>query len=84
MSMGIGWVQTNNSTPNIEFYASIMNWPSSIRAETMALLSVLVTCPDGCNVQIYTDSQCCIDTFRRVTSPVTTSRRLEKIKNRSV
>ena len=84
MSMGIGWIQTNNSAPNVEFFARITEWPSSTRAEIMAILSALITCPNSCDVTIFTDSQCSIDTFKRVTSPFITNRRLEKIGNRAL
>ena len=84
MTMGIGWIQSSTSSPNFEFKAKILDWPSSTRAETILILSAIIIYPVNCSIEIFTDSQCCIDTFKRVTSPIITSRRLEKVQNRSL
>jgi ribonuclease HI len=84
VTMGIGWIQSSTSSPNFEFKAKILDWPSSTRAETILILSAIIIYPVNCSIEIFTDSQCCIDTFKRVTSPIITSRRLEKVQNRSL
>src|ERR1043165_4455974 len=53
MSMGI--VQMNPLTPQFQFYACISDWPSSTRAETMAILTAIYVCPKECSVTIMTD-----------------------------
>ena len=42
-SMGIGWVQILNNQVLHQFLASIKLWPSSYRAELMAILSAITT-----------------------------------------
>src|ERR1043165_2897873 len=74
VSMGIGWVQSDSYAPYIEFNAKVTGWLSSTRAETMVILSALITCPRSSTVKIFMDSQCCLDIFKRVTSSFTTSR----------
>ena len=79
--MGIGWIQSDPVSSGCSFSAWVTQWPSSTRAETMAILTAIYTCPPECIVMINTDSQCCIDTYRHFMSPFTTSRRKEKIIN---
>lgn len=49
MKMGATWIQTAGP-----FQASLEDWPSSTRAESMAILSVLLTVTRECWVRIKT------------------------------
>ena len=51
----------------------------STKAEALAKLTTLRACSEGCNVFIYTDSQCCIDTFAKLSSPSTSPQRILKL-----
>ncbi len=63
--LGIGWTTAFNDTLNYTFYAALSNNPSSTKAEIIAILTALITCPASAIVNIFTDSQCCIDHFNR-------------------
>jgi len=81
--MGLGWVQTHNASPPIEFQAAAIINPSSSKAESLAILTALLTSPTHCHVQIYTDSQNSIDNFHKV-STITRYHRKLKIKNLTI
>ena len=53
--MGVGWIQTNSNYPCEKFCAQITNWPSSTRAETLALFTALTVSPRNTMIQVYTD-----------------------------
>jgi len=66
--MNIGWIQIQNNTI-IETYSSrIKLWPSSYKAELMAILSAICICPRNSNIQIYTDSLSVISKFNKITN----------------
>jgi hypothetical protein len=44
-SMGIAWIQVSNNHISHSFSAQIQNWPSSYKAELIAILSAISTCP---------------------------------------
>src|SRR5688572_8704549 len=67
--MGLGWVQVDYNAPLLCFKSRTPDWPSSTRAEAMAIILALFTCPHRCKVNIYTDSQCCVNTFKKCTMP---------------
>src|SRR6266540_140085 len=52
--MGFGWVLFNNEA--IEFSASAILWPSSTKAEILAILTALLVVPVKAQVTIYSDS----------------------------
>ncbi|PKC10154.1 hypothetical protein RhiirA5_471922 [Rhizophagus irregularis] len=79
--MGYGWIFTSNLSDNIKFSGSCKDWPSSSKAELMAILTALITCTLNSNVQIYTDSASCIDTFNKLNSPKLTARQFQKLNN---
>ncbi|POG77078.1 hypothetical protein GLOIN_2v1550909, partial [Rhizophagus irregularis DAOM 181602=DAOM 197198] len=56
-------------------------WPSSTRAEIMAVLTCLIVCPPNSLINIFTDSQCTIDTFTSLSNYKITPRRKQKINN---
>ena len=86
VSMGSSWIQTVGPNPNTNFQASTSSWPSSSKAEAMAIFLALLTVPLKKNVEIHTDSQVCIDTFNKIIKPHPkfTKRKLLKIKNWSI
>jgi ribonuclease HI len=65
-SMGIGWVQIDNSTVTHSFHAQTKYWPCSFKAELMAILSAIITAPRNCSIQIYTDSQSVISKYHSI------------------
>src|SRR6266540_3412933 len=66
MTMSIGWTTTFDNVDNLTFHAAISGNPSSTKAEIIAILTALITCPAHAIVNIYTDSQCCVDYFDRL------------------
>src|SRR5207247_10644993 len=57
LKMGYGWIGFDSDMNQIDsFYASTNLWPSSIRAEISALLSILLVIPTKCSIHLYTDS----------------------------
>ncbi len=73
--MGIDWTTAFNDTPNYIFHAALSNNSSSMKAETIAILTALIMCPANVTVKIFTNSQCCVDHFNRFKhSPLTTTR----------
>jgi ribonuclease HI len=65
-SMGIGWVQIENSITIHTFQAQTKYWPCSFKAELTAILSAIVTAPRNCFIQIYTDSQSVISKYNSI------------------
>ena len=63
MSMGLGWVALSSSISELTFSASASLFPSSTRAELLALLSALLVVPRFCTVTVYTDSLVLIQGF---------------------
>ena len=59
--MGSGWISVEN---NCSFYCSTKTWPSSTRAELLAIYTALLTLPLKQSVSIKTDSQAAIDGIR--------------------
>jgi len=57
--MGLGWICANNEA--LTFSASAILWPSSTKAEMLAVLTVLITVPATAKLTIYTDSAATID-----------------------
>ncbi|PKY54421.1 hypothetical protein RhiirA4_426769 [Rhizophagus irregularis] len=79
--MGYGWIFTSNLTENIKFSGSTKEWPSSSKAELIAILTTLIVCPPNSNISIHTDSASCIATFNMLSSPKLTARRFQKLNN---
>uniref|UniRef100_U9SG20 ribonuclease H n=1 Tax=Rhizophagus irregularis (strain DAOM 181602 / DAOM 197198 / MUCL 43194) TaxID=747089 RepID=U9SG20_RHIID len=76
--MGFGWIFTSDTNLNIKFSTQ---WPSSTRAEIMAVLTCLIVCPPNSLINIFTDSQCTINTFTSLSNYKLTPRRKQKINN---
>ncbi|PKC61825.1 hypothetical protein RhiirA1_465969 [Rhizophagus irregularis] len=66
---------------DIKYLGSCKEWPSSSKAELVAILTALITYPPESNVQIHTDSASCINTFNSLYSPKLTARRFQKLNN---
>ncbi|PKY63027.1 ribonuclease H-like protein, partial [Rhizophagus irregularis] len=80
--MGYGWTTSNLFNCNITYNGSLKFFPSSTKAETMAILTALVVCPEFGIVTIHTDSQAAIDSFHKSKNLHTISlRRFNKINN---
>ncbi|PKY59655.1 hypothetical protein RhiirA4_482588 [Rhizophagus irregularis] len=62
--MGYGWT-TSNLMVNLTHSGSLKFFPSSTKAEVMAILTALIVSPPKCDVFIYTDSQAAIDAFHK-------------------
>ncbi|PKK57646.1 hypothetical protein RhiirC2_797669 [Rhizophagus irregularis] len=79
MSQNWGFHTTND---NIFYSGSLKFFPSSTKAETMAILTALLVCPPRCKVVINTDSQAAIDAFHKSKNLHSISpRRFNKINN---
>uniref|UniRef100_U9UAV0 ribonuclease H n=2 Tax=Rhizophagus irregularis (strain DAOM 181602 / DAOM 197198 / MUCL 43194) TaxID=747089 RepID=U9UAV0_RHIID len=79
--MGFGWIFTSDTSLNIKFSGATTQWPSSTRAEIMAVLTCLIVCPSNSSINIFTDSQCMIDTFTSLSNYKLTPKRKQKINN---
>src|SRR5215216_7883182 len=61
--MGIGWIQIANEEEIHKFNTQTIGWPSSTRAEIVAILTILLTVQDHSTINIYTDSKNAIYDF---------------------
>ncbi|GBB94272.1 hypothetical protein RclHR1_23210001 [Rhizophagus clarus] len=64
--MGLGWLITNHPTidaTQLSFFCRANKLLSSTKAEALALVSALATCPANSTVTINTNSKCIIDMF---------------------
>ncbi len=66
--MSFGFVQIETSSPQITFTSTTSLWPSSFRAEAMAILSSIITVPKDATIDIFTDSKSSIDIFNHLKS----------------
>ncbi|PKK57024.1 ribonuclease H-like protein [Rhizophagus irregularis] len=80
--IGYKWIVANHINDNIFYSGSLKFFPSSTKAETMAILTALIVCPPKCIIEIYTDSQAVIDGFHKSKNLHSISlRRFNKINN---
>ena len=84
--MGSSWIQTLGPNPNTIFKMGSLSWPSSSKAKALAIFTVLLTVPEKRKVKIVTDSQTCIDIFRKLSlpHPKFTKKKLFKVNNWSI
>src|SRR6266498_38289 len=77
LSMGIGWIQISDDDFIISQFSASINrtWPSSTKAETMSLLSILERLPCRAEVSFYLDSLATIQKFSNILSPTKYSNR---------
>ena len=81
--MAIGWilVSTNNSNSiEVEFSAANFGWPSSTKAEVLAILSTILVVSPHSKMKIYTDSKNAIQQFEQYKKELSVRRQL-KINN---
>ena len=65
--MGLGWVIPDQENVNhMTFRSNLEQFPSSTRAELMAILTALTVMPKRSRVNIYTDSKCAIYNINKV------------------
>jgi ribonuclease HI len=85
-AMESSWIQTLGPNPNTIFKIGSSSWPSSSKAEALAIFTALLTVPEKRKVKIVTDSQTCIDTFRKLSipHPKFTKKKLLKVNNWSI
>ena len=80
--MGFGWIAlTANNIPITEFSGSTKNFASSTKAEAFAIFTAIISSPPNSNINIYTDSQGCINTFNHFTHSSQSERRNLKLNN---
>ena len=84
--MGAAWLQTEGPNQGNSFAAGVTDWPSSYRAELVAIILVVLTVPQESKVEIVTDSASCISTYNRLSrpDPKHTIRRWIKVTNFSL
>jgi len=65
--MGIGWLLKNEEENNtdLEFKAANVGWPSSTKAEILAILIALIVTTPHSKIEIYTDSANAISQFEK-------------------
>jgi ribonuclease HI/endonuclease/exonuclease/phosphatase family metal-dependent hydrolase len=62
-NMGIGWIQVENEEEISKFNTQTIGWPSSTRAEILAILTILLVVQEQSTINIYTDSKNAIHDF---------------------
>src|SRR5439155_27338848 len=65
-NMTFGFTSIRNNNPTTLFTSSVEKWPSSSRAETMAILTALIITPASSNIDIFTDSKSSIKHFNNL------------------
>jgi ribonuclease HI len=80
IKLSCAWIQIKDKDVKHSFSCSLTSFPSSTRAELMAIMTALITCPQYCLVSIYTDSQSSIQLLDNNITPNTTCNKF-KIKN---
>ncbi|CAJ0645891.1 11625_t:CDS:2, partial [Entrophospora sp. SA101] len=83
IKLSCAWIQLKDENVKHSFSCSLTSFPSSTRAELMAIMTALITCPQYCLVSIYTDSQSSIQLLDNNITPNTTCNKF-KIKNYSI
>ncbi|RIA83135.1 hypothetical protein C1645_834274 [Glomus cerebriforme] len=76
--IGFGWVETSAHANTIQFYGRTTYLPSAMKAETMAVVTAIITTPPNSSINIYTDSANLISTYHRfITFPVSSRQSLK-------
>ncbi|GET01104.1 retrovirus-related protein [Rhizophagus clarus] len=63
ITMTYGFILVDDASNETRFKSSISHWPSSTRAEIMAVVTTLLVLPRNSHITIHTDSQATIDGF---------------------
>src|SRR5207302_5634259 len=68
-NMGFAWIlpSVSSSSP-LSFKSSTTSFTSSTKAESFAIFSALIICPENSTVTIFSDSQSSIATFNNFSS----------------
>jgi ribonuclease HI len=74
--MAFALLQTNSSSPFVQFKANIERWCSSNRAELAAILMALLISPSNSTINIFTDCKSVIDHYSTLISHSVISPRL--------
>ena len=82
--MGIGWIQIENEMETHKFNAKTKGWPSSTRAEIIAILTTLLVVKKHSVVNIYTDSKNTISTFNSYKAKFSNYKSYVKLDNQIV
>ena len=66
--MGLGWIIPTSDiiTNNIEFRCTTELFPSSTKAEILAIITAIAVAPKGCKVEVFSDSQGAINVFNGI------------------
>jgi ribonuclease HI len=83
VKLSCAWIQTKNINVEHSFSCSLKYFPSSAKAELMAIMTALLTCPQHCLVSVYTDSQSSIQLIEDKTIHINTRKKF-KTKNFSI
>jgi ribonuclease HI len=78
--LGIGWVQIgeNNNWPEEEVALGLEGWPSATIAELVAIWAVMLTVPEGKQIEIYTDSSAAIRNISKALQDLSNERILKR------
>ncbi|PKK63163.1 hypothetical protein RhiirC2_789305 [Rhizophagus irregularis] len=80
-TMGHGWIFSSDLNANITYSGASREWASSTKAELLAIITALIVCPPSSTITIHTDSNNCINTYNKLSSPKLTARRFQNINN---
>ncbi|PKK62779.1 hypothetical protein RhiirC2_789854 [Rhizophagus irregularis] len=80
-TMGHGWIFSSDLNANITYSGASREWASSTKAELLAIITALIVCPPSSTITIHTDSNNCINTYNKLSSPKLTARHFQNINN---
>src|SRR5436189_242204 len=63
IDLGVGWIHIDNDVEIHNFNARAWGWPSSTRAEIIAILTTLLVVKNSSDIKIYTDSKNTVNIF---------------------
>src|SRR6266513_3103346 len=84
VDMGIGWIKIENEIEIHKFNAKTKGWPSSTRAEIIAILTTLLVVKKHSVVNIYTDSKNTISIFNSYKAKFSNYKSYVKLDNQIV
>lgn len=63
IDLGVGWIHIDDDVEIHNFNARAWGWPSSTRAEIIAILTTLLVVKNSSDIKIYTDSKNTVNIF---------------------